>query len=460
MTGGVATPYTAYSVSWNLTQRCNLECAHCYMSAHAGADTRGELGTDECRRVLGEIAEVNPNVFLILTGGEPFLRKDLFEIAGAAVERGFTTVFGTNGVLLREKEARRMREHRVLGASISLDSTDRAKHDAFRRLPGAWDAAVRATRVLADEGLDFSLHMSVTDWNVAEVPAMIDLARELGAKVLNLFFLVRTGRGRDLTDIDAAAYERILGDLARAQGVGQGPPSFVRRMLGLGGGEPAPAEGFEDPWSTPVGRADGLLIRAKCAPHFRRILWELNPSSPLLKNYAHGSCPAGKYYCRITPEGEVTACPYMPVAAGSLRHASFAEIWRQADVFQDLRDPKLGGRCGACEFSKICGGCRCRAYATHGDYLAEDPACGYQPGAHGGQVIELPATLTFGLPVDYELTWEPGARERLQAIPSFARGMVVRAVEAYARGRGDTVITRELLADVRAKWGGRFRPQA
>lgn len=460
MTGGVASAYTAYSVSWNLTQRCNLECAHCYMSAHARADTRGELDTDECRRVIDEIAEVNPNVFLILTGGEPFLRADLFEIAGAAVARGFTTVLGTNGVLLREREARRMREHRVLGASISLDSTDRAKHDAFRRLPGAWDGAVRATRVLTDEGLDFSLHMSVTDWNVAEVPAMIDLAHRLGAKVLNFFFLVRTGRGRDLTDIDAATYERILADLARAQGVGQGPPSFVRRMLGLGGGEAPVAGGFEDPWSTPVGRADGLLIRAKCAPHFRRILWELNPSSPLLKNYAHGSCPAGKYYCRITPEGEVTACPYMPVAAGSLRRASFADIWRQAGVFQDLRDPKLGGRCGACEFSKICGGCRCRAYAAHGDYLAEDPACGYQPGAHGGQVIDLPATLTFGLPVDYELVWEPEARERLQAIPSFARGMVVRAVEAYARGRGDAVITRELLAEVRARWGGRFRPQA
>jgi radical SAM protein with 4Fe4S-binding SPASM domain len=428
------------------------------MSAHAGADTRGELTTAECRRVIDEIAVVNPNVFLILTGGEPFLRKDLFEVAGYAAEKRFTTVIGTNGVLLREKEAKAMRAHNVLGASISLDSTDRVKHDTFRRLPGAWDGAVRATRVLTDEGLDFSLHMSVTDWNVAEVPAMIDLARRLGAKVLNFFFLVRTGRGRELTDIDAAAYERILTSLARAQGVGGGPPAFVRRMLGMGG--EAPASRFEDPWSTPVGQADGLLIRAKCAPHFRRILYELNPSSPLLRNYAHGSCPAGKYYCRITPLGDVTPCPYMPVAAGNLRETSFADLWRRAPVFEDLREPKLGGRCGACEFSKICGGCRCRAYATHGDYLAEDPACAYQPGAHGGQVIELPATLTFGLPVDYELVWEEAARERLAAIPSFARGMVVKAVEAYARGRGETVITPALLADVRAKWGGRFRPQA
>ena len=427
------------------------------MSAHAGADTRGELSTDECRRVIDEIASVNPNVFLILTGGEPFLRKDLFEIAGYAAEKKFTTVFGTNGVLLREKEAKLMRRHKVLGASISLDSTERVKHDAFRRLAGSWDGAVRATRVLTDEGLDFSLHMSVTDWNVGEVPAMIDLARQLGAKVLNFFFLVRTGRGRDLTDIDAAAYERMLTYLATAQGAGSGPPSFVRRMLGMAGSERAPK--FEDPWSTPVGQADGLLIRAKCAPHFRRILYELNPASPLLKNYAHGSCPAGKYYCRITPLGDVTPCPYMPVAAGNLRDSSFGDLWRDAPVFEDLREPRLGGRCGACEFSKICGGCRCRAYATSGDYLAEDPACGYQPGAHGGQVIELPATLTFGLPVDYELVWEEDARERLAAIPSFARGMVVKAVEAYARGRGDTVITPALLADVRSKWGGRFRPQ-
>jgi radical SAM protein with 4Fe4S-binding SPASM domain len=428
------------------------------MSAFAGADTRGELTTAECRRVVDQIATVNPNVFLILTGGEPLLRKDLFEIAAYAAERRFTTVFGTNGVLLREREAALMRRHGVLGASISLDSTDRAKHDAFRHLPGAWDGAVRATRVMADAGLDFSLHMSVTDWNVGEVPAMIDLARQLGATVLNFFFLVRTGRGRDLTDIDAGAYERILTDLARAQGVGGGSPSFVQRILGRA---TAPADGpaFEDPWSTPVARSDGLLIRAKCAPHFRRILWELNPSSPLLKNYAHGSCPAGKYYCRITPEGDVTPCPYMPVTAGNLRAASFADLWREAQVFDDLRDPVLGGRCGACEFSKVCGGCRCRAYATYGDYLAEDPACGYRPGAHGGQVIEVPDTLTFGLPEDYELTWEVEARERLRAIPSFARGMVVKAVEAYARRRGDTVITRDLLADVRARWGGRFRPQ-
>jgi hypothetical protein len=150
----------------------------------------------------------------------------------------------------------------------------------------------------------------------------------------------------------------------------------------------------------------------------------------------------------------------MPVTAGSLRRRSFADLWREAPVFADLRDARLGGRCGVCEFSKLCGGCRCRAYATSGDYLAEDPACAYQPGAHGGGLIDVPATLTFGLPVDYTFTWDDAARTRLEAIPAFARGMVVRAVEAYARSRGETVITPTLLADVRARWGARFKPRS
>lgn len=440
--------YKAYSISWNLTQRCNLLCAHCYMSAFSGADTSQELSTAECKRIMDEIAQVNPQVFLILTGGEPLLRKDIFELAGYAAAKDFTVVLGTNGVLLREPQAKLMRQHGVLGASISLDSTDAHKHDTFRHLPGAWDGAVRATRVLRDAGLDFSLHMSVTDWNVAEMPAMIDLANDLGAKVLNFFFLVRTGRGENLTDITAAQYETILTSLARAQGVGSdhvSPESVFSKQ--------------EDPWSMPIGAAGPLLIRAKCAPHFRRIIWQLDPTSPLLKNYAHGSCPAGKYYCRITPEGDVTPCPYMPVPAGNLRKTSFASLWQQAPVFSALRDPQLGGRCGTCEFSKICGGCRCRAYATYGDYLAEDPACGYEPGQYGGRVIELPATQTFGLEVTQELQWEEAARERLKAIPSFARGMVTKGVEAYARSKGYPVITAELLTEIRQTWGARFRPK-
>ncbi|MGH7411245.1 MAG: radical SAM protein, partial [Candidatus Methylomirabilis sp.] len=430
--------YQAYSISWNLTQRCNLLCAHCYMSAFSGADASQELTTEECRRIIDEIAQVNPNVFLILTGGEPLLRKDLFDIAAYAAEKEFTVVLGTNGVLLREKQARLMRQHGIQGASISLDSTNPARHDTFRRLPGAYQGAVRATEALRSEGLDFSIHTSVTSWNVTEIPAMIDLAGSLGARVLNLFFLVRTGRGLDLTDITPDQYEQLLTYLARVQGVGNGEGRTSAEAASI-------FDRPEDPWSVPAGRSGDLIIRAKCAPHFRRIIYTLDPTSPLLKNYAHGSCPAGKHYCRIMPEGDVTPCPYMPVSAGNLRRQSFPAIWEGASVLNDLRDPQLGGRCGACEFSKICGGCRCRAYATYGDYLAEDPGCSYQPGQFGGQVITLSEEQTFGLEARLTFQWTDAAKERLRRLPSFARGMVVNGAERYATEQRITVITLEVL---------------
>jgi radical SAM protein with 4Fe4S-binding SPASM domain len=441
--------HQVYSVSWNLTQRCNLHCAHCYMSAFAGADTSRELSTQECRRVIDEIAAANPNVFLILTGGEPLLRKDLFDLAACGADRGFTVVLGTNGVLLREAQAKQMRQSGIQGASISLDSVDPQKHDTFRHLPGAWHGAVRATEVLRTEGLDFSIHTSITSWNAEEIPAMIELAGELGAKVLNFFFLVRTGRGEGITDISPDQYEQILTYLARVQGLGADEErgSNVRASV---------FDQPEDPWTVPAGRSRGLIIRAKCAPFFRRILYTLDAKSPLLQNYAHGSCPAGKAYCRIMPEGDVTPCPYMPVAAGNLRECSFVDIWRQAEVFQNLRNPNLGGRCGDCEFSKICGGCRCRAYATYGDYLAEDPACAYQPGQFGGQVIALGDEQTFGFDAPLTIEWSAEAQARLQRLPSFARGMVVKGVERYATAHGMTRITPEVMQAVREQAETRF----
>jgi AdoMet-dependent heme synthase len=442
-----------YSVSWNLTQRCNLHCAHCYMSAFAGADTSGELSTAECRRVIDDIAVANPNVFLILTGGEPLLRKDLFDLAACSADKGFTVVLGTNGVLLREPQAKQMRHSGIQGASISLDSTDPDKHDTFRHLPGAWRGAVRATEALRAEGLDFSIHTSITSWNVGEIPAMIDLAGELGARVLNFFFLVRTGRGEGMTDITPDQYEQILTYLARAQGLGAAE-------YGASHQQPSVFDQPEDAWTVPIGRTGGLIMRAKCAPFFRRILYTLDPKSPLLQNYAHGSCPAGKAYCRIMPEGDVTPCPYMPLVAGNLRERSFIDIWQQAEVLQNLREPQLGGRCGACEFAKICGGCRCRAYAAYGDYLAEDPACAYQPGEFGGQLLTLSDEQTFGFDAPLTTEWSPEARARLQRLPSFARGMVTKGVERYAAAHGIRRITPEVMQAVReqaeTQFGRRF----
>jgi len=152
-------------------------------------------------------------------------------------------------------------------------------------------------------------------------------------------------------------------------------------------------------------------------------------------------------------DGRCHALSVHASGCGNLRETGFAELWERSQVFADLRMGPLGGRCGACEFREICGGCRCRAYATYGDYLAEDPACGYQPGAHGGELIRLPVEQTFGLEVRFALPWETGARARLDAIPGFARAMVVQAVEAYARSQGQATVTPALLAEVRSRWG-------
>lgn len=437
--------YRPHVISWNLTQRCNLLCTHCYISAVPEVSNSAELTTQECRRVVDEIAQINPNALLILSGGEPLLRPDLFDLAAYARDKGFTVVLGTNGVLLGEREARLMRQSGIQGAGISLDSVDPRMHDSFRHLHGAWQGAIQAIEALRAEGIDFSIHTNVTSWNVDEIPAMIELAGSLQAKFLLFFFLVRTGRGQNLTDIAPEMYELILTYLARVQGV-------------RGGRRPAtnPASvphQQEEPWGIPKSGVGELLIRTRCAPHFRRILYGLDPQSSLLRDYAQGSCPAGKYYCRITPAGDVTPCPYMPVTVGNLRQRAFSAIWQDATVFNNLRNAKLKGRCGICEFSNICGGCRCRAYATYGDYLAEDPACSYEPGQYGGKLVTLPEEKNFGLEVEFKLMWEEGAKDRLNNIPSFVRGTVVKAVEAFAKTKGSSEVTVELMQEAKARWG-------
>lgn len=414
------------AISWNLTRRCNLRCAHCYMSAFPGADCSAELTRDECLRAVDQVAEVNPNAFLILTGGEPLVRPDLFDIATRASERGFTVVLGTNGVLLDRRAADRMRASGIQGASVSLDSADPGRHDRFRGPPGSWEKAVRAARLLLEAGLPFSLHFSAMEWNADELPAMVRFARELGAQVLNVFFLVRTGRGEGFAGLPAARCEEALRFLARVQGV-----------KGNGG----------DPGEAPVNAGD-LLIRAKCAPHFRRVVYELDPASPLLADYAHGGCPAGREYCRIGPSGEVTPCPYVPLSAGSLREKPFGEIWRSSSLLRLYRSGTLKGRCGRCEFREVCGGCRCRAYAATGDPMEEDPACAYEPRGDA-PLVRFPAERSFGLEFETGLAWTVEARERLSRIPSFARGMVAKGVEDYARERGVSPITADFMREAR-----------
>jgi radical SAM protein with 4Fe4S-binding SPASM domain len=166
--------------------------------------------------------------------------------------------------------------------------------------------------------------------------------------------------------------------------------------------------------------------------------------SPIL-NY-ETRCPCGTQYCRITPDGKLTPCPYLPEVAGDLRAQTFAEIWRTAPLFRRLREGALGGKCGRCEYRKLCGGCRARAFALEGDVLAADPSCTYEPA--GADVIE-PAAVAYGSDCAPALSWSAAAQARLDRIPSFVRAVVTKRVEEWARERGLHAITPELLSEIR-----------
>ncbi len=397
--------FVPYVISWNLTARCNLRCKHCYIDASNAMP--GELTTEDALRVLGEIAEVNRETILIFTGGEPLLRPDLEELVACACSLGMTVVLGTNATCLTVDRARALRERGLSGVGISLDSLVAARHDGFRGVKGAWQGAVKGIELARQVGLDVQIQMTLTRDNLPELAGVVEFSRRAGARVLTVFFLVCTGRGQDLVDLTPEEYERALEWLVQVE-------------------------------------QDGVMIRPRCAPTFRRVLSQKKPGSVLVGSDA-GRCMAAKNYCRITPDGMVTPCPYMPLVAGSVREDSFGAIWRSARLFESLRNPMLQGRCGKCEYQELCGGCRARAYAANGDPLAEDPWCTHVPGTdpsperkrrEGEQSV---------------LTWTVEAKARIEKVPLFARCMVQSAVEAFARREGFALVTAELLDKTRRR---------
>ncbi|MBI4519971.1 MAG: radical SAM protein [Gemmatimonadetes bacterium] len=398
-------------VAWNLTKRCNLACAHCYISAGSWHAPDGELTTAECRRIADEILALNPAPLFVLSGGEPLLRDDLEEIAAHACGRGATVVVGTNGTRLTAERIDSLKAAGVRGVAVSVDSLNPVYHDRFRHGGGALVDVLAAVERLRARRLDFVIQTTVTRGNRQELEALVAWAAEKGAVSFNLYFLVATGRGESMPGLTPAENEAVLEELVELQ----------RRYRGA------------------------LMIRSKCQPQIMRHVYERDPDSPLL-NY-ETRCPCGVQYCRITPEGKVTPCPYLPVVAGDLRERSFAEIWRDSAVFRQLRTDERGGKCGRCEYRGICGGCRARAYADAGDYLGPDESCAYEPT--GAPLVRRARAVTYGMPAAPALRWSAAARQRLERVPSFVRGVVTARLEQYAQERGHTEVTVELMEEVR-----------
>ena len=382
-------------VSWNLTRMCNLRCPHCYMEG--GRKAENELGTEECLALIEELVALGTEM-LILTGGEPLLRRDIYDIARHASSRGIWVVMGSNGVLITDQVVEKMIESGVQGVAISIDSLEPEKHDHFRGGPNAWKYSVRALDICRANGLQVLVQTTVMDMNYAEIPQLLAFAREKGAWSFNLYFLVQTGRGQQMNDLSAERTEAMLSNLVD----------------------------WQDQYRP-------MLVRSKCAPQFKQIAYARGSGG-----LESGGCMAGTEYCRITPQGDVTPCPYMTVVAGNVRDQSFGEIWRTSSVLQELRDRKrLKGRCGRCEFAELCGGCRCRAYAAYGDYLQEDPACRYQPT---GRPLQLKG-----------IRWSAEAQARLERIPiAFIRGKVKQGLEAYAQRQGVLLITADVMKEALA----------
>lgn len=358
---GTSSPHAAHArapghtprlVAWEITRSCNLTCVHCRAGAERGP-YEGELETEKCLEILAQIRDLGEPI-VILTGGEPLLRGDVFDLAREGTHLGLRMVLATNGTLLTPEIVERLVASGIQRVSVSLDGKDAGQHDAFRNVPGAFDGALAGIACLRDAGLAFQINTTVTRHNVEDLQVLMDLAAGLGAAAHHLFLLVPTGRARDMVgqEIEAAAYERVL-----------------TWFHGQRGRYP-------------------MALKATCAPHYYRILRQkAREKGETVTFETHGldavtrGCLGGTAFCFISHRGIVQPCGYLEIEAGDLRRTSFQEVWKNAPVFLSLRDfSAYRGKCGRCEYIRVCGGCRARAHEATGDYLAEEPLCSHQPG--------------------------------------------------------------------------------
>lgn len=393
-------------VSWNLTRACNLACSHCYLDAlQRRQKSSSELGTVEACKVIEQIAALAPGAMLVLSGGEPLLRRDLGALVQHAATRDLAPVIGTNGTLLSNRRAQQLQAAGAAGVGVSLDSAAPSFHDRLRGVPGAWHAALRGVRAARRAGMAVSLQATLFEENRRDLAALADIAESLGALALNFFFLVCAGRGVTQTDLTPAQYEQTLNCIVRLQ--------------------------RERPH---------LMIRVRCAPYLRRMLGLHGGEA--VNSYAEWSsaCLAGRSYLRITPQGLVTPCPYIPEVVGDVTATPLREIWEEHPLLARLRAELPAGKCGTCDFRYSCGGCRARALARHGDLMAEDSNC-----PHVRPADALPESAPAIPALREEVTWEPAAQALLERMPAFIRGRVRARLEERAATESQRMITVDFM---------------
>lgn len=338
-------------VFWETTTACNLACKHCRRLEPQAGPAPGELTAEQGCELIDAIAESGRPI-LIFSGGEPLMRADIYELLDHARHVGLPTALATNGTLINRHVAELIGESGVRRVAVSIDGADAMTHDVFRGITGCFQQALAGIERLRAAGMPVQINVTISRHNSAQLEAIHDLAAKIGAVALHAFMVVPVGCGVELDDsqmLTGVEYEQIL-------------TRFHELSL-----------------------RSPLQTKATCAPHYYRLLAR---DGELTENSGHGGvmaattrgCLAGTAVCFVSHRGEVFPCGYLPVTAGNVLADRFANIWTNSPVFARLRDDSLlTGKCGVCDFKTVCGGCRARAYAATGDYMAEEPLCVYVP---------------------------------------------------------------------------------
>ncbi len=342
-------------IAWESTRRCNLKCVHCRCSSDLTA-TSGRFDTAKAKQLIDDICVVSKPVF-VLSGGEPLMRDDIFEIAAHGTARGLRVCMATNGTLVTDEICEQMKETQIRIVSLSLDGPTAEVHDDFRQQEGAFEATLRAAKLFQRHGIEFIVNSSFAKRNQPSIADTFHLAKGLGAKAWYMFMIVPTGRGKDLLTelISKDDYEEILAWHYHQEKI-----------------------------------EDEILMRPTCAPQYYRVVPQLNRQegdaftrrSLTFSTGGGKGCLAGQTIALIDCMGDLKPCSYFPLSAGNVIDRPFEEVWWQSDLLSDLRHfERYKGTCGRCEYLRVCGGCRARAYAVTGDYLAQEPFCDYEPGS-------------------------------------------------------------------------------
>jgi len=331
--------------AWEVTSACNLRCIHCH--ATSGKPSPDDLDTDEAKRLIDGLAEIREFRTIVFTGGEPLVRPDIFELLKHSKDVGFSNILATNGTLIDDETAWKLREHGVVCNAISLDSTDPDTHNLIRNHPKAFDLALRGIEATKKAGILLQLNTTAMEMNLPGLDGLMDFADRCGAAIMLMYQLVAVGRGGK---IEKATLKKQANYL-------------LSRLI---------AEKQKD---------ISTIVEPVAGPQYWPYLLENKGGNgkiwlKLAEQVFHG-CAAGRGFAYIKANGEVWPCPFVEVPAGTVREQSFKIIYRESPVFVQLRNREtlLKGKCADCDYKRICGGCRGRAHAYSGDYLAEDPRC-------------------------------------------------------------------------------------